>query len=117
MGIAYFNRKVGMKLEVVAEGALTADGSEQDLVVCDNLAILTGYTSMSEMVAGDTIIIKQYMTVNGHEELYHQETYSGVPTEPIIHFQSRPHKDRTRITLQQVAGPYKIFNYEFVREV
>jgi len=48
-----------MKLEAVAEGELTADGSEQDVVTCACLAILSGYISMSKMDVGDTIVVKQ----------------------------------------------------------
>ena len=106
-----------MKLEVAAEGELTADGSEQDLLISSTLAILTGYVSMSKMEAGDTIVIKQYIMVNSSEELYHQATYSGIPSEPLIHFQSRAYKDQMRITLQQTAGTYKTYDYEFVKEV
>ena len=105
-----------MKLETVAEGELTADGSEQDVVVCIDLAILSGYISMSKMQVGDTMIVKQYIKVNGTDELYAQDTYSG-PQIELLHFQSRAFKDTTRITLQQTAGPYKTFDYEFIREV
>ncbi len=105
-----------MKLETVAEGELTADGSEQNVVVCNDIAILSGYISMSKMQGGDTILVKQYIIVNGSEELYAQDTYSG-PQVELLHFQSRAFKDNTRITLQQTAGSYKTFNYEFVKEV
>lgn len=117
MSLTILNRKAGMKLEPVAEGKLTAAGTEQDVVVCEDLAILTGYISMSKMQLGDEIVVRQYVKVNNEEELYHQETYSGVPAEPLINFQPRAHKDKIRITLQQTAGSYKDFNYEFVREV
>ena len=116
MAITYFNRKAGMKLETEAEGELTADGSEQDVAVCSDIAILSGYISMSKMGVGDTIAVKQYIMVNSSEELYAQDTYSG-PQIELLHFQSRAFKDTTRITLQQTAGTYKTFNYEFVKEV
>ena len=104
-----------MKLETVCEGELTTDGSEQDVAVCSDIAILSGYISMSKMGAGDTIIVKQYIMVNSSEELYAQDTFSG-PQVELLHFQSRAFKD-TRITLQQTAGSYKTFDYEFVKEV
>ena len=105
-----------MKLETVAEGELTADGSEQNVVVCSDIAILSGYISMSKMGVADTIAVKQYIMVNGSEELYAQDAFSGQQIE-LLHFQSRAFKDTTRITLQQTAGSYKTFDYEFIREV
>ncbi len=116
MSIAIFNRKMGMKLEVVAEDILTADGSEQNIAVCSSMAILSGYISMSKMEGGDTIIVKQYIMVNASEELYAQDSYAGLQVE-LLHFQSRAFKDNTRVTLQQTAGSYKTFDYEFVKEV
>ncbi len=116
MSIAIFNRKMGMKLEIVAEGKLTADGSEQNVVFCSEIAILSGYISMSKMGGGDIIAVKQYIMVNGSEELYAQDAYSG-PQVELLHFQRRAFKDATRITLQQTAGSYKTFDYEFGKEV
>jgi len=59
MGIAIFNRKVGMKLEPVAEGTLTADGTEQTLVEDVVLSNLSGFVSLAEIEAGDIVIIRQ----------------------------------------------------------
>jgi len=117
MGLAIFNRKVGMRLEVVAEGALVADGSEQVMVESPDLAILTGWISLSNLQGGDTIIIRQYVWVNTVKELYAQETFSGAQPEALLHISRRAHKDKTQITLQQTAGSYRSFDYEFVREV
>jgi len=54
--------------------------------------------------------------INSSSELYAQDTFSG-PQNELLHFQSRAFKDTTRVTLQQTAGSYKTFDYEFVREV
>jgi len=106
-----------MKLEPLSEGTLTADGTEQIVVESMILAILAGWLVMDKMEAGDTITIKQYVSVNGTYQLYAQEPYSNVQTEPVLHISPRVHRDRIKITLQQTTGPYKTFDYEFTREV
>lgn len=117
MALVKYNTKVGMKLEPVVEGTLIADGTEQTLVENDVLSLLTGYLSLDNMQAGDSVIIRQYVRINGVYTLYASETFSGVQTEPGLHFQTRPTKDNSKITLQQTAGGYRSFDYEFVREV
>lgn len=106
-----------MKLEPVAEGKLTANGTEQTMVECPDLAILEGFVNLGNMQAGDSIIIRQYVMINSNYTLYAQETYNGVTTEPALHITPRAHKDKTKITLEQTAGSYRDYDYEFVREV
>lgn len=118
MGLTVFNRSAGMKIEVVAEGALTADGSEQ-MIVEDGPgpAILSGFINLENLQGGDSVIIRAYAMVNGVYGLYGQDTYSGAQTEPVLRLNGIRYKDKLKITLQQTAGSYRSFDYEFVREV
>jgi hypothetical protein len=117
MGIVIFNRKVGMKLEPFAEGILVADGMEQLVVENPVLSILTGYLGLGNLQAGDTVIIRQYVKLDGTYGLYASETYSGIQTEPTLHFTGRPSMDKIKLTLEQTAGVMKSFAYQFIREV
>lgn len=118
MSTKYFNRKVGMKIEPVAEGAKTADGSEQK-VVEDSAgpAILSGFISLKNLQGGDSVTVRAYAMVNGTYGLYGQDTYTGAQTEPVLRINGIRYKDKIKITLQQTAGSYRSFDYEFVREV
>jgi len=118
MGITIFNRKAGMKIEIVAEGSLTADGSEQ-IIVEDGPgpAILSGFINLENLQAGDSVLVKAYAMVNRTYGLYGQDTYAGAQPEPVLRINGIAYKDKMKITLQQTAGTYRGFDYEFVREV
>ena len=118
MAITYFNRKVGMKLELVAEGTLIADGTEQTLVEDTLLSNLSGFISLFNMEIGDTVTIRQYVDMNGDGyRLYADETYNDAQIQPAVYITSKTSNTRMRITLQQTAGTYRQFAYEFNREV
>ncbi|KKM91069.1 hypothetical protein LCGC14_1232320 [marine sediment metagenome] len=118
MSLDIINRKVSMKIETVAEGSLTADGSEQ-IVVDDGRgpAILSGFISLEHLQLGDSVTIRAYALVNGTYGLYGKGSYGGVQTEPMLRVNGIRYKDKMMITLQQTAGSYRGFDYEFVREV
>lgn len=118
MGITIFNRKVGgMRLELVAEGILTVDGSEQTLVEDVLLSNLSGFVSLALMEVGDTVTIRQYVDLNGDYRLYADETYHDAQIQPAVFITSKTSNTKMKITLQQSAGTYRSFAYEFNREV
>jgi len=107
-----------MRLEPLAEGNLSADGSEQTIVESDDgLAILSGFISLKELDTGDTVVVRGYAWINNHYGLYGQDTYSGAQPEPALRFTGIRFKDKFLVTLQQTAGSYKSFDYEFMKEV
>lgn len=107
-----------MRLEPVAEGVLTADGIEQTLVEDTLLSNLSGFVSLINMGAGDTVTIRQYIDLNGASyRLYADETYSGTQIQPAIYITAKTSNTKMKITLQQTAGAYRQFPYEFNREV
>ena len=118
MSLTILNRKYGMKLEkVIAGGLLVADGSEQNLIVDTVLSNLFGFVDLSELQAGDQVIIRQYVDMNGGYKLYADETYSDVQIQPAVCITPKGSNTRMKITLQQTAGTYRQFAYEFSREV
>jgi len=117
MAITYFNRKAGMKLELVAEGILNADGSEQTLVEDVQLSNLSGFVSLANMEAGDTVTIRQYVDLKNGYKLYADGTYNDAQIQPAICITPKTSNTQMKITLQQTAGIYRNFAYEFNREV
>ncbi len=117
MAIAIFNRKAAMKLEPLAEGTLTADGSEQTVVESTTgVGILSGFISLKNLDTADTIIIRAYAWINGHYGLYGQDSYTGIQPEPALRFTGIRFKDKFKVTLEQSQGTYRDFDYEFVKE-
>lgn len=104
------------------EGTLTASGTEQNLVL-DEVSgnpqrHLEGYVDLSNMTSGDTVIIRQYMKIasDGSYVKYAEETYSGAQSLPLLHIVTKPAKYGLKLTLQQTAGTYRQFPYQFFRK-
>ena len=108
---------VGMKLQEVAKDIMTTDGTEQTLLENPGLSNLSGFIDLSALASGDTIIIRQYLHLNGSYRLYAEETYSGPQARPALYCSSRGSISKMKMTLQQTAGPYRGFAYEFIKEV
>lgn len=106
-----------MKLEVVAQGVITADGTEQVLVEDVDLSTLSGFLDLAMMQAGDTVVIRQYIDLNGGYKLYAEESYNDNQVQPALHLTPKGSNTKMKITLQQTAGTYRQFGYEFIREV
>jgi hypothetical protein len=104
------------------EGTLTADGTEQN-VVLDEVSgnpsrYLEGYIDLSNMASGDTIVIREYMKIksDGGYVKYAEETYSDAQTLPLLHILTKPGRYGIKVTLQQTAGTYRNFPYQFFRK-
>ena len=105
-----------MSFETFASGTITADGSEQTIAEIDETVRISGYISLSNMQAGDTVVIRQYMKINASYEKYKEESYSDSQSEPLIYVQPKEIASSTKITIQQTAGVYRDFDYEFIKE-
>ncbi len=99
-------------------GTLTADGTEQILRAYVGLGKLHCYIDLTNMVAGNSVTIRQYMTIKtaGSYRLYAQETYTDVQTLPLLHITMKPGKFGVKITLQQMAVVYKTYDWETLVE-
>jgi hypothetical protein len=103
------------------EGTLTADGTEQTLIL-DEVAgnpsrFLDGLVDLNAMAAGDTVVIRQYLSLVTPVAYrkYAEETYSGAQTLPALYIVTKTGRYGIKITLQQTAGTYKSFPYQFFR--
>jgi len=103
--------------QVIAEGTITTDGTEQVVFEIVELINLEGYIDLSNMTEGDTIILKRYVKIKegGSYKLHAKETYSGVQEEPLIRFPEIAGRYGIKITIQQIAGTYKSFDYQFFK--
>jgi hypothetical protein len=102
----------------LARGTLKADGSEQTLVEYKGVGKVYGSVDLQSMQAGDTVVLRQYVKVKdgGEYKKYGQETYSGVQALPIIYFTPKATDVAIKITLQQTAGEFGSFDYNFMKE-
>ncbi len=105
-----------MGVEVIKEGHLTADGSEQTLVEFTELGKMEGYVNLSNLAPGDTAVIRQYQKVYGTYEQYAEESYSGVQALPAVYITPKSGKNGIKVTLQQTAGTMRAFTNCFFKE-
>jgi len=101
-----------------ANGSIVADGSEQTLTEVQALTKFSGYLDLSQMEVGDQVTVRQYvmMREGGPYKRYADATYSGVQESPILHISVKVLCYGCKITLQQISGVFKSFDFNFVRE-
>ena len=104
-------------------GAVIADGTEQDMVVIDDpvdgFIVMKGLLKLSNMVAGDRLIIREkyrmgigedYMTLDQHVVEGVHADFPALDLSP-----SMPNRYGFKITIQQTStgtGGYKTFKFE-----
>lgn len=111
--------KAMLTLEEHAVGTLTADGSEQDVTELVALGTLEGHIDLSNMASGDTITIKEYLTLKtgGTGILYDTADYADAQSKPALHVVKLPAKYGVKVTLQQTGGTNRAYDYNFFKEV
>ncbi len=99
-------------------GTLTATGAEDTIRIYTGTGKLHCYIDLFNMVAGNSVTIRQYMTIKtaGTYRLYAQETYADAQTLPLLHIVAKPGKFGVKITLQQAAVVYKTYDWETLVE-
>jgi hypothetical protein len=115
--------KIDALLGTVAdiEGTLTADGTEQTLVQTSDSKPhqISGEIDLTNMASGDTVVINYYIQMKsaGSFIKYASQTYSGAQSIPAVFFLTKTAKYGLKITLQQTAGTYRNFDYDFQKLV
>ena len=98
-------------------GTLTADGNP-DTLIDDTTPgdVLDGWVSLENMQSGDSVTIVRYVkSLSGGnlEQCGPAAVYSGVQGDPVVHFLPATVPQELKITLQQTAGTYRNFPYQF----
>jgi hypothetical protein len=101
-----------------SKGTLIANGEEQTLIEFIGVGTISGYVDLQNMEEGDEIIIRYYTKIMelGEYKMYKYRIYTGKQEEPMLHFKPMAVDVALKITLQQTAGTYKSFDYNFIRE-
>jgi len=108
-------------MDVVAEGTLNVDGTEQTLINKEDDKypfVLAAWLDLSNMEAADTIILREYVKVKkgGTMVKYAEKGYSGIKPDPALFISSKPSAYGIKITMQQTAGAMKSFDYIVIRQ-
>jgi len=105
--------------EVLAEDVLTADGTVQTLVETEGLGLYYGLVSLDKMEDGDKVVIETWCRVieGGEWRRYKSMAYGGVQEDPLLVWIPVLCRYGFKVTLQQIAGVYKTFEYGFYRRL
>lgn len=103
-------------IKSLKEGTLDADGIEQILLEFTDVGRISGYVDLSEMLAGDKIVVSQYLMVNGSYQKYASEGYEDKQDIPVVYFTSKESDKGLKITLQQTGGLFKSYDNRFILE-
>lgn len=100
-----------------ATGTLTADGTEQvikEITAGTTDVKLHCYIDLTNMAAGDTVTIREYMTIKslGSSIKYAEEVYNDAQTLPMLHVITKPARYGIKVTLQQTAVPYRDYDWQ-----
>jgi len=105
--------------EVLAEDVLTADGTVQTLVEAEGLGLYYGLLSLDKMDMADKVVVETWVRVvsGGAWRRYARMEYAGRQDDPCLVWFPVLARYGFKVTLEQVAGVYKTYEYGFYRRV
>lgn len=105
-------------LTPVASGSITADGTEQELVSYTGLGTYYGVISLHNMGGADVVDVFVYgrMSAGGPWRRYWKERFTRTQVDPLVHILPKTFEHGFRVTLRQVSGTMRVFEYAFYRE-
>lgn len=110
---------VASRIVVLKKGNLTSNGEEQVMLEFFGVGKIFGYVDLSNMVAEDNVIIKQYfkaLPASSYQK-YAEETYVGLQENPMLYVTPKESDVALKITLQQTVGYPKRFLNNFMKEI
>lgn len=106
-----------LRLKHLGSGNFLASPEERTLFeyVNTNPFTIEGYINLKNMVDGDMVIIKEYVKIalDVDYSLYHEEVIEGAQRQTMLYIHRRPSMKGLKITIQQVKGEPKYFQWEF----
>ena len=107
------------RLQKEKAGSIITDGTEQTLLEFISLGRISGNVDLSNMQAGDTVIIRQYMKVKSDSswKKYEDETYTDLQNNPLIYITPKETDFGIKVTLEQTTGVTREYEYNFVKEM
>ncbi len=106
-----------MTIRVYKKENVITDGTEQEMLNTIDVGIFSGYIDLSEMHAGDTIKIGQYLKIGKTFLKYAEETYSDAQSIPAIYITPKENSYGLKITVEQTIGDSRrLPNYFLIDE-
>ena len=83
----------------------------------DRIMMITGYIDLSNMQAGDTVVITEYIAIEpyGIPKRFTTGTYNDAQANPIVCCPLKVIRGAYRLTIKQTAGTPRSFKYQFFK--
>ena len=99
------------------EGSVLMNGTEQELAKSE-LGVqhqIEGMVDLTPLALGDTVVVRVYMSIKTPISYakYAEETYSDSVSPSLLFICTKVAKYGLKVTIQQTAGIYRFFNYQF----
>jgi len=100
--------------------ALNTETTVVEITAQSDDYIVEGWIDLKALTSGDTVIIREYVAVDGvNYRTFLTASYSGPVSDPIIRFHSKQftYDMKYKVTITQIAGTLRSFPYRFILEV
>jgi len=113
------NVQAQARLKPYRSGTILANGTEQVVVEYVGVGRLMGYIDMQNLGSGEEVVIRQYMKLkpDGDYKKYEEEVYTGPLDPPVVYVTPKESDFGIKVTLQQISGTYRSFDYNFLVEI
>jgi hypothetical protein len=104
----------------VTPSALNTETTVVEFANVGNTYITEGYINLGNMASGDTVIITEYIAVDGvNYSIFDQVTFQNAQPKPVIRFHAKTFTSsmKHKVTINQTAGTLRSFPYSFVQEI
>ena len=104
----------------VTPQALNSETTVIEITGASDDYIVEGYISLSALQSGDTLIVKEYIAVDGVNYFtFLTMPYNGPVSDPVIRFHAKTllYNMKYKFTITQTAGTIRSFPYGFIKEV
>ena len=104
----------------VTPSALNTETTVVEITAQSDDYVVEGYLDLGALASGDTLVVKEYIAVDGaNYRTYATVTYSGPVSDPIIRFHTKQllYSMKYKVTITQTAGTLRSFPYGFIQEV
>jgi hypothetical protein len=104
----------------VSPSALNTETTVVEITAQSDDYIVEGWIDLGALASGDTVVIKEYVAVDGvNYRTFITASYNGPLTDPIIRFHSKQftYDMKYKVTITQTAGTLRSFPYRFILEV
>lgn len=103
----------------LSPGSLGTEYTVLEITGEDEPYMVEGYIDLSALQSGDSVRIREYISVDGaNYRIYEEGDFNGPVDKPVLRFHTKTllGSMKYKVTLTQTAGTLRSFPYKFIEE-